>query len=262
MLSNIIPETPFANGYIDIGRMSLDDAHTFWRQAILDCHIPITRIVGFRVVGQQAGQMDITNNIITHRHSACRESSIDLYRNFSQTIVLDYEGCIYAAENVRRASLRARGERTLTVSNGRAELDTPIPGKPTKQSCDLLGTIDTLLTSAYSGNHPRPRDLWQYVDVLLRTGTGYLSIADLTTVVREDRLSRYFPMASYYSLNDFIKIIPPRPGDVELRYLLFNGMTDEIMNNLVATWKKIYNQQGKEELEWLQSRLDPYIKTK
>lgn len=199
----------FRNGRVMVG------PHDFKmvREAILDCHVPVTKVIGFSVVSRNdsTGRTDVAS-----RSTLLLENNIEVMRNLSKVTFLPQRGEV----------------KKYFVSTRAPQMNMDLEYDPVYATDDLFATEGNSLkvldqnVKLFTPQGP------VILRLLLHNGTGQFtfeeSLQKTIEVLKDNAKGSYIGVPVNFSLNDYIRILPPDMGI--MRYRLYNGMTDEIMN--------------------------------
>jgi hypothetical protein len=198
--------------------------HKFLREAVLDRHIYVSKIIGFTV--------NSNNTFRTHsgmsiaRHKQLGESYPEIMVNLLDKVFLDSTSDFLD---------------TLLVAGMNTVVDQPFG--------DLRDyKAKTLYTNP---NICRCLDKEAVFRVHVKYDCGYKSMAENSKSLSKE----FFPCYTDYSLADYVRVLPLTPGEslVPIRY--YNGADIQTLKDILTKWF-IYKQESglkKEELLWMQS---------
>lgn len=83
------------------------------------------------------------------------------------------------------------------------------------------------------------------------TGCGYMTLKDTS----EQMDSKFFPMNTYFNINDYVRVIPMVDGFENIKIRYYNGMTTEILQSLLLRYMNmlLHENVSEEEAEWAYS---------
>lgn len=197
----------------------------FLREAVLDRHIYITKVVGYVLSSNNI--LRVSSGSYITRHEKLGESYSEIMVNLLDKVFL------YSNDSEARIELEC-GMNTMHnnkfIDKSGKDIETLYVND---KVCRVLdGNIQLKLAMSYD--------------------CGYKSMPDNSKLLD----SKYFPCYTDFSLQDYVRVPPrPRTGDlgvVELRYL--NGMTEQIFKDILTKWLSYYKAGDikEEERIWLQ----------
>lgn len=198
--------------------------HKFMREAVLDRHIYISKVIGFAVK---------TNNT---------------FRPFAGTYIARHK---QIGESYPEVMVNLLDKVFLNTS--KTQLDTILSvGSNTTLNCnfdDGEGNIVDVLST--KPDICRCLDKQTVFRVKLQYDCGFRDMARNT----KDLKPEFFPCYTDFSLADYVRILPMQPGTVLVPIRYYNGMTEEKFKDILGKWL-LYIQtkslKGEESL-WLQS---------
>lgn len=199
---------------------------TFLRELILDRHLYINKAIGFRI--HSTISLRRLNALEISRHENIGESYVEMSLFIQDKIFLDNK----------------EKEFSVVVQHGDGSiLNSTVIGC---QSSLPVSTLyqDPHICTVLKGNCT--------VFIATSYNCGY------TKVERNSRFltPEYMPVYTDYSVQDYVRVLPPMPTDnnvVQLRY--FNGMNENVFRNLLTDYALAYSN-GKlkaKEKKWLLS---------
>ena len=208
----------------------------FLRQAILDRHICITKAIGVSFTCHTPTMKRAAHTVALEGYETVGESYPELMLNMQDKIFLDFTTSIASTGVVALQAVPKLGENYL----------------PTLMFKKSLMEADT---SAVRVLHTNP-----YVMNLLATplvmvvhtyyASGYLDMSK-TSRIMDDKV---FPFNTDFSLQDYVRILPPRPGDTAIKLRYYNGMNRNYFIAILKRWRQYIetNNCRKEERLWMQ----------
>lgn len=199
--------------------------HTFLREAILDRHIYNARVAGV-AVKSTISKHSVAKTYIA-KHQDVGESYAELTTQLTDKLffITDNEVAdIDLTKGVNKAS----------------ECKFIHGGKPL--SCLY---VNDLLCRAIKDN--------VRLSLFITYNSGYKSMADNSVAIMSQHSSKYFPCNTDYSLAQYVRVLPPRPGCV-INVRFYNGMTPDIFKLVLSNWNVVLDSGKlvKEDREWLE----------
>lgn len=200
-------------------------AHTFLREAVLDRHINVCKVIGFEVISPTSTRAHVGTYIA--KHQLMGESYPELMVLFGDKIFLTDQSKDISCE-------------VKCGPNSMNQMQLVSDGEPVQ--------------AIYVNPHVcRVLDKFCKINFKVLYDCGYRS-----SQANSKRIgSKYFPCYTDFSLEDFVRILPPdlTPSNRTIAIRYYNGCTPEIFRDLLDKyWKTIQSgAQRKEEKEWLQS---------
>ena len=169
--------------------------HKFLREAILDSHVYITKVVGFSVSESNNAKTNSGNMIA--RHSNVGESYPEIMTNLSDKIFLDTQEDTYVMK-------LHQGLNTLNDNSFEGKLFDPtakvLYSKPDICCCLSKETM---------------------FELKLKYDCGYSSMATNSALIDGE----YFPCYTYFTLEPYVRILPMLPGATVVPVRYYNGCT-------------------------------------
>lgn len=196
--------------------------HKFLREAVLDSHLYVTKVIGFAI-----GAADSRNQSDTYisRHTQMGDSYVEMMVNLQDKVFIN------APDN----------ELTLLLEPGEVYVkDGYVQSFHTQ--------IRTLSTSPYICRNLSKECLLQ---LRLATSCGYRSIDANSHLIDES----YFPMYTHFNISDYVRVIPKREGLNYITLSFYHGFTVEDFKTVLENNYKLYQQHAmrKGEEKWVQS---------
>lgn len=196
--------------------------HKFLREAILDSHLYVTKVIGFAI-----GAAETSNQSDTYisRHSQMGDSYVEMMVNLQDKVFIN-------APDSELALLLEPG--AVYVKEGYVQ--------------SFRNQIRTLSTTPYICRNLSKECLLQ---LRLATSCGYRSIDTNSRLIDES----YFPMYTYFNISDYVRVIPRREGLNYIGLSFYNGFTVEDFRTILENNYKLYQQHAmrKGEERWVQS---------
>lgn len=196
-------------------------AWKFVQEAIYDSHLPVMKAIAYYLNNPEKGVSSEQRRFI-RRFPGCAEDRMTLVANFSKLL-------FPLSDNVKRVRIdQAKG--AVTMDNAVFLVST----KPVR----VLSTDNQLYTALDSVS----------AELCVALGTGYVSPDENYEKIRKmnktTSKTRLFPMFSYHSIVDFVRVIPPKgDGVIHVRY--DHGMTGD---DLLVLFERLY--EYKIDKEW------------
>lgn len=196
--------------------------HKFLREAVLDRHIYLSKIIGFAV--KSSTHFSVYSGTYIARHVQLGESYPELTVKLSDKIFLNTDA------DYLNMHLEAGMNTCIKNSFGdlrdyKAEVLYTNP-----EVCRCL--VDETVFC-----------------VRLQYDNGYRSMAENSKILDKE----FFPCNTDYSLADYVRVLPIQPGDTLVPIRYYNGCTMANFQDILSKWY-IYLQTGNiksEEKEWV-----------
>lgn len=207
--------------------------HTFLREAVLDRHIPHHKIIGVSYMRGNKSLKRMRSFVNIEGNDSVGESFPELMRNLQDKIVL-FDG----------VPTKELMECTCTVTTGPNKLpDTVFKQKDTDITIEVLYLNDNMCVVM---------DDVVILQVFAYYNLGYMDMARTSHVLSKS----VFPFYVDYSLQDYVRVLPPPPGDTSniVRVRFYHGMTKEKFISILSKWEQSMANIdfGTEEKLWLQ----------
>lgn len=197
--------------------------YRFLREAILDRHVYVSKVIGFKIKSQGTNKIS-TGNFIA-RDKEIGESYPEVVVNLSDKLLLYCN-----SETV-----------TVTLNPGMNNIGMN-PFVAEQKEISVLYTKPELCRSLN-------KDV--ILSMRIMYSCGYNTMAENSRHLEKD----YYPCETNFALHDYIRILPYiTPGAaIQIRY--YNGMTVEIFRNILTKWLThiIAGVVGEGEMKWLQN---------
>ena len=211
-----------------MGIHCLDSAMTeaiywFLREAILDRHIYLNKVIGFNVDSMYESNPHVGKVIC--RHPDAGESYVELVNNMLDKIFIE------PFETNELKMYCHPGLNTCEDNAFQVQISQPTPCLYTNPN------VITALQDTVS------------INVKLLYDCGYRSVDQNSKALKDPS---YFPCYTDYSLNGYVRILPQRSNNtVQLRF--YNGMTVDIFKSIMERYNSILHTRfaRKEELQWV-----------
>lgn len=199
------------------------NVHKFLREAVLDRHIYISKVIGFAVRGDNGNQLCSGTYIARHINMG------DSYPELS---------VVYS-------------DKVFLTQNKSVNLHLHVGGNNISElACTANPSVEVLYVNDYAG-----RALTQSAIVCLQLmySSGYRSMADNSKVLS----SEFFPCNTDFSLQEFVRVLPFGPGEVTnvVPVRFYNNMTQAQFRDILTQWL-IYSKSSMangDELKWMHS---------
>lgn len=178
-------------------------AWKFVQEAIYDSHLPVMRAIAYYLNNPGKGVSSEQKRFI-RRFPGCAEDRMTLVANFSKLL-------FPLSDSVKRVRIdQAKGNVTMETAS------FLVSTKPVR----VISTADHLYTALDSVS----------AELCVSLGTGYVSPDENYEKIRKmnknTAKTRLFPMFSYHSVVDFVRVFPPtNDGVIHVRY--DHGMTGD-----------------------------------
>lgn len=225
MLDYILNKTVWTPYGIECGdHATAKQVHKFMREAVLDRHICIRKVIGFSIHGDNGNKLYSGTYIARH---------LNMGDSYPELAVIYSDKVFITSANQVNLFMQV-GENQISKL---AQMANP--------------AFEVLFTNDYAG-----RALSQSATVCLRLhyGSGYRSMADNSKILDPE----FFPCNTDFSIQNFVRVLPFAPGDttstlVPIRY--YNNMTESQFRDILTTWliHGKSNNLNSEELKWMQS---------
>lgn len=199
--------------------------HTFMREAVLDRHIYINKIIGFKIKSAATERAHAGTYIARHKQLA--ESYPEI-----MTMLLD----------------------KVFLSTTETEIKTMLSaGNNTTDKLEFLAGSDNSRVDVLASNPNVCRVLDKQCILQMKTvyDCGYRDMRLNSKKIG----SEYFPCYTDFSLSDYVKVPPLIPGQTIVPIRYYNGMTIEKFKDILVKYLVTIQTGGirKEEKEWLQN---------
>lgn len=245
------------------GVSNLDEAKhvlKFFMQSVLDGHIPFTKVIGFKFSTDHGSNLHQRNSRIS-KFVSCGytlESIPEVANNMASMIVLNWDEsqymCAYKLLTPSTLSME-KGAIPFVTRRFKEIGDAPqLLGDGARiQGPEQVQFLEEGVTLFHAVN-PSVR-----MDIIVRKDSGYHDMDDTSKVkwLNEDMLSLnsgtesdYFFMNVNYSLNDFVRIIPPMNINdifmperhaVGIKVNFYRGMTFDIFSKM---WDDMFTHES------------------
>lgn len=223
MLNTILDKLQWTPYGIECGSPELAKVvHKFLREAVLDRHIFVTKVVGFTITSNSKTDV-VTGNYIA-RHSQIGESYPEIMVNLLDKLFLDVND----------------DYSDMLLMTGMNTCENNSFGDLRDFKAQML-YLNPAICRCLTGN--------TILRVRLTYDCGYKSMAENSKLLTNE----FFPCYTDYSISEFVRVLPMvQPSSlVPIRY--YNGMTIDIFKNILAKWN-IYlmsNNVKSEEKTWV-----------
>ena len=87
--------------------------------------------------------------------------------------------------------------------------------------------------------------------IKLSLNNGFMSMQECSSEVGQ----KYFPLYTYFHLGDYVRVLPPRPGDNAVRLRYYNGFTPDDFRYVLSVNKELYHTHNMKEVtrRWMSS---------
>lgn len=193
----------------------------FLHEAIKDNKLYVTKVIGFRI-----SETGASNKIKTYiaRNINMSDSYTEIMRNLQDKLFFTKESHVDVQ--------LALGENTMTNTKFMKN----------RVSMSVLASNPYIARTSRKGVK---------LTLFLTTYNGFSSMEDNSKIVGE----KYFPMYTYFSINDYVRILPPIPGDTTVRIRYYNGFRSGHLRSVLYNNNELYKSRDmKEETrKWLSS---------
>lgn len=221
MLNKILNEFEWTNMGISHDSPALvRRAHEFMRKLILDRHLYLNKVIGFKFVTSITAPSNGTTNIA--RNIAIGESYLEVMAYLDKKIYLDSKA----------------KSATVQLALGPNTVHNTITVNPEKQKIELLHETDELC---------RVLDGTARLELYLAYDCVYRSAQRNSKVVGKD----YWPCETDYSVQDYFRVLPDFRNPHLVRINYYNGATPEILKRLLIDYKDHRSVLKKGESLWL-----------
>lgn len=214
--------TPYGIVCPDVNSMKL--AHKFLREAILDRHLYVCKVIGF----------EIKSNVMSRAHAGTYIARHKQIAESYPEIMLNLQDKVFLTPNSKDLQCELKsGENKITTVGFMDADKNPVPALYTRE--DICRVIDKTCT----------------LKLKVVYDCGYRYCQQNSKKVG----SECFPSYTDFSVHEFFRILPPEPSGTTINLRYYNGATEASLKQLLAQyWSAI--QSGslrKEEREWLQN---------
>lgn len=177
----------------------------FMREAILDRHIYISKVVGFTIKTNNTFRPYVGTYIA--RHKQIGDSYPELMLNLQDKVFIN-------TDLTRLGTVITTGDNTM---------QTNVFGDLRDVTVKTLYTNDRIC---------RCLDKEAILELILVYGCGYYDMQHSSSILTPE----YFPCNVDFYLGDFFRVLPPRrcESTVQIRY--FNGATEEDLKDILTKW--------------------------
>lgn len=239
----------FGNGVINtpLSGTELRDLYNFIREAFLSGLLPVTKIIGFKIEGndnESCSLLDRYPNLSSNNlEISSRLESLCFIGN-EGVITIDVKGSVLTSDDIDNNILY---DPSVRLVNPTTEIFRVI------QVEDFELTEETGLFSEYNSDS----DSNIVLKLILRRDSGFKSMTDNLTYmltrfndtkdVYENRviISEFMPINSNHSLSKFIRFLPFLEGDTEIKYK--SELDTNLLNTLWNSFLDILHEKGVEE---------------
>lgn len=219
---NKLEWTPYGIQCPDI--MTAKIVHKFVREAVLDRHIYLNKVIGFTINTNNTFRPFAGTYIA--RHKQIGESYPEIMVNLLDKVFIDVDGSVV----------------NTTLQTGMNTVET----SPFWNSCNNY--VETLYTNP---NICRCLTKTTNFQVRLEYDCGYRSMS----LNSKSLSSEYFPCYTDYSLQDYVRVLPMLQDSTIVPIRYYNGMDTIKFRKLLSKWL-IHIQKNslkKEETLWMQN---------
>lgn len=246
----------YDNGFIVIpGVSSRDDANCvldIFLSAVLDGHVPITKIIGFALETPEVKNNQNSMRFVGSGYTL--ESVPEIANQLGKLIVLGWDATTCKRFYQLSGTEGSRGDRAIPVVTGPNLVLAP----NTADGANLHFMQTGVQICRFNNSKV-------VMKVVLDKNTGKHDMAATSRIALindmmgqdiEGTRSQFFFMNANYSLVDSIRIIPPKGGEyfsngsVRIKVKFLNGMTFDIFKQM---WEDMHNDATQER--WLRKRL-------
>lgn len=193
----------------------------FLHEAILDSHLYLSKAIGFRI---SVPDTRAKSSTFIARHSEIADSYTEMMSHIQDKIFLTMEQRVAVA---------------------------------------LVPGVNTLENSFFkkSRKHIECRYVDSYICRVLRKectlklvlalNNGYMDMKQCSAEVGV----KYFPLYTYFNLGDFVRVLPPEPGEKAVRVRYYNGFTGEDFRKILQLNQDLYRTRNMKEdtRRWMSS---------
>lgn len=209
--------------------------HRFLREAVMDRHIYISKIIGFSFDNNDLTR--VGNGEYITRHQQIGESYSELIVVLGNKVFLDPFASSYTVSLTTGVNTLYGDSVFKNTLNQEAEV---VFTDPTVCTC-LKGTNTMHVLTIYDCTY---RD----------TARNSFVIKSLAKKNNQKR-GNFFPCFTDHCLNDFVRILPMMNGDTLVPVRFYNGMTQVQFQKILSNWNSIVKSGNirNEEKLWLQN---------
>lgn len=219
---NKLQWTPYGIACTDTATTRI--VHKFLREAILDRHIYVHKIIGFAV--NSTKEFRPYSGVYIARHKQLGESYPEIMVNLQDKVFINTLG----------DSLD-----TVLVTGENNVIDQPF-GDMRDYKAEVLYTNPYIC---------RCLDKETIFRVRIQYDCGFKSMADNTKSLED----QFFPCYTDYSLSDYLRVLPMEPGATLVPIRYYHGITEAQFKDILTAWY-VYVQTGslkEEETLWMRS---------
>lgn len=198
--------------------------HKFLREAILDKHMYIGKVIGYEVRSGNSIRTITTTYIA--RHVQIGESYPELMINLSDKVFL----CSNSGKVSTKVSTGLNKISNVQFLDDKKNLVNVLYEK--EDICTVLKDYCTL-------------------DLVVSYDCGYNSMSSNSKVLDKN----YFPCYTDFSVSEYFRVLPPEFGSDKVLIRYYNKATKEILQYMLIQWRNAVANKSvrKEELTWLLS---------
>lgn len=221
MINKILDEfTWVREGIMSDNTYMVSAAHSFMRELILDRHLYLCKVIGFKFTTTVSHASSGSTNIV--RNPAIGESYLEVMANLQDKTFLN----VGSKQAVTQLAL------------GPNDVPTTVTVNPAKESMDILYT-DPYLCRVLDGSAK--------LEMQLAYDCGYRSAQYNSKTVGKE----YWACETDYSVQDFFRILPDFRNPKLIRINYYNGATPDILRKLLADYREHQSALRKGERLWL-----------
>lgn len=193
--------------------------HKFLREAVLDRHIYINKVIGYHIMSGTSIRSYANKTISRHKQ---------IGESYPEIVVLMKD----------KVFLSDVKESITTLKTGLNRMSTN-----TWTDVDGVLFTDDTICRCLNGECR--------FKVTLQYDCGFRSMAQNSNVLD----GKFFPCFTDYSLQEYVRVLPMQPGTTTVPIRYYNGMTVDTFKSILSKWAEYIQQHGlkKEEQEWMQN---------
>lgn len=197
--------------------------HKFLREAVLDRHICLHKVIGFRI----ASSVDLRVGIGTYiaRHLQIGESYPQMIVNLQDKVFLNMP----------------TDEAMCQIQCGVNTLENNRFSNSRDVVYSVLYTDPIICRCLYDA---------AYLNVKLLYSSGYRSMQENSKLLEDT----YFPCYTDYSLQEYVRVLPRTENNNLIPVRFYNGMTSQLFTQILSEWRTFISMGNlnKEEALWVQ----------
>lgn len=188
--------------------------YRYFQQAILDSHLPVRKAVGFALITPTK----LYKQSATERCSYCLENMIEIASNLDDKLFI-YDSRSNAVSDITSEPITANSTFTASANPVRLLYIQP----------DIITPINQM-----------------GIEIFVVQSSGYRTMEANSALMHN---IKYFPMNSYHSLNDYVRVLPYQG---EICYKLLHGLQPLDLKKIFADFAgmmKIGTLEG-DDVDW------------